>query len=156
MDRCGMRNAMQIRCLLARVFQCLDLCVCEHVFTRIRRVPNQVDTRIRTRRFICLLDSLWDNSRQVTGRRVNNRRGLKLYETAWDKEVVAMAGLEPATPALWVLCSNQLSYIAIQKRRERYWSFAPLSKFRRWIGSEPRHHLLQCIPSLPGAIYQHP
>ena len=26
--------------------------------------------------------------------------------------MVAMTGLEPVTPALWVLCSNQLSYIA--------------------------------------------
>ena len=30
--------------------------------------------------------------------------------------MVAMAGLEPATPALWVLCSNQLSYLAIVSR----------------------------------------
>ena len=27
--------------------------------------------------------------------------------------LVAMGGLEPPTPALWMLCSNQLSYIAI-------------------------------------------
>ena len=29
------------------------------------------------------------------------------------EKMVAMGGLEPPTPALWVLCSNQLSYIAI-------------------------------------------
>ena len=27
--------------------------------------------------------------------------------------LVAKAGLEPATPSLWVMCSNQLSYLAI-------------------------------------------
>ena len=27
--------------------------------------------------------------------------------------MVATAGLEPATPSLWVMCSNQLSYVAI-------------------------------------------
>ena len=27
--------------------------------------------------------------------------------------MVAMGGLEPPTPALWMLCSNQLSYIAV-------------------------------------------
>ena len=30
--------------------------------------------------------------------------------------LVAMTGLEPVTPALWMLCSNQLSYIAIFSR----------------------------------------
>ena len=32
---------------------------------------------------------------------------------AWSIKMVAMTGLEPVTPALWVRCSNQLSYIAV-------------------------------------------
>ena len=31
---------------------------------------------------------------------------------AGNVNLVATAGLEPATPALWMLCSNQLSYVA--------------------------------------------
>ena len=36
-----------------------------------------------------------------------------LYGKSWNKEMVATGGLEPPTPALWMLCSNQLSYVAI-------------------------------------------
>ena len=47
------------------------------------------------------------------------------------KKVVATARFELATPSLWVMCSNQLSYVAF------YFLF-PLRKWRVLCGYDPR------------------
>ena len=50
--------------------------------------------------------------------------------------MVAMTGLEPVTPALWVRCSNQLSYIALNCGRILKWSALCVKhlfkKFEKW------------------------
>ena len=42
-----------------------------------------------------------------------NKKGLQEKSCKPLIYMVARGGIEPPTPALWVLCSNQLSYLAI-------------------------------------------
>ena len=53
-------------------------------------------------------------------------------------KMVAMTGLEPVTPALWVRCSNQLSYIA-KKLWAHYLNFHYIRQayFSKNLGSGP-------------------
>ena len=56
--------------------------------------------------------------------------------------MVAMTGLEPVTPALWVRCSNQLSYIALNCGRILKWYTPFVKHLFKNLRSEPISRVL--------------
>ena len=57
----------------------------------------------------------------------------KIMLRAWSIKMVAMTRLELVTPALWVRCSNQLSYIAVNCARIMWFSHQYVKYLARLI-----------------------
>ena len=81
------------------------------------------------------------------------RLELFLLKYKYLSKMVATPGLEPGTPSLWVMCSNQLSYVAFETQKlsdiSRYlWIDSRgvflFSRYLKWCGSRDLNsHILR-------------
>ena len=71
-------------------------------------------------------------------------------------EMVATPGFEPGTPSLWVMCSNQLSYVAFPSRLSASGAYyANLIELRQPFLSKKYDFLFVCLFAVQFAGYLH-